>query len=333
MPSLVPYPIYPIHTMQRVVFEHGHCLLPRQDRVENYMFMLDDEVRAIAGKFICVYDTCTLDGSNGVAEPEMTLRMENICGSFPGSFENVPSAGALLQPGAPRVGEYVKNRKFIGTHLLFHTIHARLAYRVKQKTWIFKGCRSLSDLVTFVRDLTEDTESDIYPVVSMLSVTLRTDTCLVIDPAHSLMQRVLEQLYSNVVKVHPRCDDTNNLFFIDVINWTQLIKTIQKDRPTDTNYQSDDAVDNVQKYIASMNDESAHPNASIGYTRKGIFFIRITFPRGCVCSVEQSVGVVNGESASTLMKNICSGGVEPFVQVVVRFIVVVLVKMRVVGVN
>jgi hypothetical protein len=294
------------------------------------MSMLDDDVRAIAGKLISVYDTPTLVaiGTNGSPEPAMTLRMENICGSFPGSFENYPSSGALLRPGAAKVGEFLQHRQFVGTHHLFHTVHARLSYRACQKVWNFKGCRSLQDLVSFVRDLTEDTASNIYPNVNMLSVTLRTDTPLVIDPAHSLMQRVLEKLYSHVVRMQPRCDDTNNLFFFEVISWDQMIKVVTKDNDPAV---KDDAVEHVKTYMAPYSaDMRSHPTVSIGYTRKGVFFIRITFPRGCICVVESSVGVSDTTESP---RGLCVGGVEPFVQIVVRFIILVLVKLRVVGVH
>lgn len=333
-------------TLQRVVFENGHCLLPEQPSLSDYTSILDDEVRAIAGNVLCVHDTNTpvypTDApTNTMAtafqHPVMTLRMENICGGFRGFFENVVGAGALMMPGAPRVGEYVKHRQFVGTHHLFHTIHGRLAYRVSKKAWSFKGCRSLQDLVGFVRDLTEDTESNIHPVVSMLSVTLRTDTVLVIDPAHSLMQRVLERLYSNVVRMQPRVDDTNNLFFMDVIGWKELLKLVENDKRRGVELGSNNMVDMevacVKAYLSAYpNDPASYPNASIGYTRKGVFFVRITFPRGCVCSTEGSQGFVDGTPV-TVPSTVCVGGVEPFVQVVVRFILLVLVKMRIIGVH
>jgi hypothetical protein len=295
--------------------------------IDDYLAFMDDEVRAVAGKIISVCNTETPITMDDSPEPIMTLRMENICGSFPGSFENFPSSGSLLRPGAAKVGSFIQHRQFVGTHHLFHTIHARLTYRVNQKIFNFKGCRSLEDLVSFVRDLTEDDMSDIYPNINMLSVTLRTETCLVIDPAHSLMQRVLETLFSHVIRMQPRCDDTNNLFFFEIISWKNLIQVVTKENSTELR---DDAVEHVQAYMASHpDDKRSHPTASIGYTRKGVFFIRITFPRGCVCEVKSSAGSAHNGSPPT----ICLGGIEPFVQVVVRFIVLVLVKLRIVGVH
>lgn len=318
--------------MQRVVFENGHCLLPRQENMVDYMCILDDEVRKIAGKLVSVCDTgiCITEAPSDTNETsesigDITLSMENICGCFRGLFENEPSAGSLLLHGAPRVGIHVQHRQFIGTHRLFHSVHGRFAYREKKKIWTFKGGRSLEDIVGFVRDITDDRESPIYPTVNMLSVTMRTNTTLVINPADSLMQRVLERLYSRVVRIQSRVDDANNLFFMDVVGWDQLLKVVKKDV-------EDPDVDEVRAYMALHSDNPLlFPTTSIGYTRKGIFFIRITFPRGCVCNVTGSRGSVDGV-LTPVPKNVCVGGVEPFVNVVVRFIVVVLVKMRVVGV-
>jgi hypothetical protein len=320
--------------MQRVVFENGHCLLPWQPNMTDYASLLDDEVRKIAGKLINVHDTrIPINGledvhNNGLGG--VTVSLENLCGGLKVSRDIGMSATSLIRHGAPRVGIYVKHRQFIGTHRLFHSVHGRFAYRQKLQDWTFKGGRSLDDIVGFVRDLTDDTESSIYPVVRMLSVTLRTDTSLVINPAHSLMQRVLEKLYSNVVRVQPRVDDTNNLFFMDVIGWEQLLCIVVSDdsgAPTDnTNVQA------VRSYmVLHKHDTSAFPTVSIGYTRKGVFFVRITFPKGCVCRVVSSHGGEEGV-AEVVPDNVCEGGIEPFVQCVVDFIGVILVKMRVLGV-
>jgi hypothetical protein len=325
-----------------VVFENGHCLLPKQANLDDYNSILDDDIRAIAGKFLSVHDTNIqihpIDVTASTMDQQgMTLQMENICGGFRGSFENVVGAGVLMTRGAPRVAQYVKHRQFVGTHYLFHTVHGRLAYRVEKKMWGFKGCRSVQDLVGFIRDLAQDKESDMYPVVSMLSVTLRTDTALVIDPSNSLMQRVLERLYSHVVQIQPRLDDINNLFFMRVVDWKELLKVVENDKCRGMERSTGDVVDTdvdcVRGYMQRYpNDPTAHPTASIGYTRKGVFFIRITFPRGCVCNVEGSLGMVNGKVPRTPHHTVCVGGIEPFVQVVTRFVVLVLVKMRVVGV-
>lgn len=339
------------YTLQRVVFENGHCLLPGQPTLEDYRSILDDEVRAIAGKVVGVHDTTIplkqtygrLGADNRRKEqapiqPEMTLRMENICGNFRGMFENVANAGALFRPDAIRVGEHVRHRQFVGTHISFHTVHGRLAYRPHTKMWGFKGCRSLQDLVRVVRDITEDEESDIYPVVNMLSVTLRTETALVINPAHSLMHRVIERLYPNIVKIAPRIDDTNNLFFMDVIGWKELLRVVEADKyrgieRTNDAHVQDIEVERVRTYLKNhSNDAAAHPTVSIGFTRTGVFFIRVTFPRGCICSVDGSIGVVDGV-ANTVSSTVCVGGLEPFVQVVVRWLLIVLVKMRVLGVQ
>jgi hypothetical protein len=315
-------------TMQRVIFENGHCLLPEQSNLDDYRSYLDDDVRAIAGNVIGINGTgIDMDiHAHRDTGSDMSLRMENICGGFRGSFQNVAGAGSLIQPGALRVGRFVRHRRFVGTHHLFHTIHGRLTYRVNKQMWGFKGCRSLPDLVKFVRDLTEDTESIINPVVNMLSVTLRTETALVIDPAHSLMQRVLERLYSNIVKVQSRMDDTNNLFFMDVISWKQLVKLVETDKARGVENVLDVDIHHVRSYVDTK-DPKEHPLVSIGYTRNGVFFLRITFPTGCVCHVEGSSGVVQGVS-TTMPSTVCVGGIEPFVNVVVRFIFLILVKMR-----
>jgi hypothetical protein len=321
-----------------VVFEHGHCLLTQQKNPEDYLTMLDEEVQKIAGAVLHVHDTGipgtgSTTGSSDVGA--LTLCMENLCGSFRVTTDHVAASGNVGQHGVQLVGTYVEHRQFIGTHYLFHTIHGRLAYRIQQKTWNFKGSRSLEDLVTFVRDLTNDTESPMYPAVSMLSVTLRTNTALVIDPVHSLMRRVIERLYAGVVAIQTRVDDTNNLFFMDIVSWKALLAVVQRDRQggsdADPSTVQDTDVQYVRGYLSSAaSTTSSQPTASIGFTRKGVFFIRVTFPRGCVCAVSGSNGMIHGVRG-TVPADVCEGGVEPFVNVVVRFIVLVLVKIRALG--
>lgn len=323
-------------TLQRVIFENGHCLLPKQENLHDYNSILDDDIRLIAGRLLTVHDTNipapSTDGTT--THPEMTLRMENICGGFRGFFENIDGAGSLMSRGAPRVAKYIKHKQFVGTHYLFHTIHGRLAYRMEKKTWSFKGVRSVEDLVGIVRNLTQDNESPIYPVVNMLSVTLRTDTAIVIDPAHSLMQRVLERLYSHVVRMQPRLDDTNNLFFMQVIDWKELLLVVENDRCRGMtgSLSPDNEVECVREYLKGhANDPDADPNVSIGYTRKGIYFIRICFPKGCTCEVLGSEMKMDGVDTPSRPLNVSKGGIEPFVGCIVRFVVLVLVRMRSVG--
>jgi hypothetical protein len=329
--------------LQRVVFENGHCLLPLQNNESDYFSMLDQDVQRISGNVLTVHDTgleIPLASSSVLGEQQgMTLCLENMCGSIRGTFENVPSAGSVMTLQAPRVGRLIKHRRFVGTHKLFHTIHGRIMYRMDKQRWSFKGTRSLEDLITIVRNLSEDQESSIYPVVAMLSVTLRTDIQLVIDPAKSLLQRVLAELFSNVVLMQTRMDDTNNLYFMDVINWQELLRVVEKDRgSTSASGETTDDVDVrlVRSYLA-LNGSGRYtaPTASIGFTRSGVFFLRITFPKGCVCAVDGSEGVTRDQVVTAAAwadaDKVFVGGVEPFVNVLVRFILLILVKLRVVG--
>ena len=243
--------------LQRVVFENGHCLLPLQNNESDYFSMLDQDVQRISGNVLTVHDTgleIPLASTSVLGEQKgLTPCLENMCGSIRGTFENVPSAGSVMTLQAPRVGRLIKHRRFVGTHKLFHTIHGRIMYRMDKQRWSFKGTRSLEDLITIVRNLSEDQESSIYPVVAMLSVTLRTDIQLVIDPAKSLLQRVLAELFSNVVLMQTRMDDTNNLYFMDVINWQELLRVVEKDRgSTSASGETTDDVDVrlVRSYLA-----------------------------------------------------------------------------------
>ena len=305
--------------------------------------MLDKDVQRIAGNILTVYDTgieIPITTTSQIGEQTiMKLSLENICGTMRGSFENVVGAGSVMTTEAPHVGRLVKHRRFVGTHKLFHTIHGRIMYRMVKQRWSFKGTRSLDDLVAFVRDLTEDTESSVYPIVAMLSVTLHTEILLVIDPAKSLLQRVISQLFSTVVKMQTRMDDTNNLYFMDVISWKELLRLVENDRGSTTT--SGEPIDDsdvrlVRNYIThNGSDKISLPTASIGFTRSGVFFLRITFPKGCVCEVTGSKGVTQDavviKVALEDSSRVFSGGMEPFVNVLVRFILLILVKMRLVG--
>jgi hypothetical protein len=311
--------------------------------------------------FISAYDT-GIEVLQDQKPAKLSVCMENLCGSIAMNFENVATAGDLLRHGAPRVGRFVQHRQFIGTHHLFHTIHGRLAYRVDQKTWSFKGCRSVLDLVKFMRDLTNDYESPIVATVNMLSVTVRTDMFLVINPAHSLMQRVIERLYPSVVEIQQRVDDTNNLFFINVVDWALLLQEVETestggsflDGGTGQQVCKKD-IELVQRYLTHCGPaKSSRPTASIGYTRKGVFFVRITFPLGCVCTVPASAPLPSEDSknfadeerdarvaavaATTRSESISrevpskydvdTAGVDPFVKVIVCFVQVVLQKIQ-----
>lgn len=297
--------------------------------------MLDEEVQKLCGAIVSVHDTGITVNNAATGHLEagsLSLCVENLCGSFRVTIDHVSSTGNVMGHGSLRLGTLVEHRQFIGTHYLFHTIHGRLAYRIKQKTWNFKGARSLDDLVSFVRNLTQDTESPIYPVVNMLSVTLRTNTSLVIDPVNSLLHVVLQRLYGSVVKLQNRVDDTNNLFFMDVFNWNALLDVIKISPQSCSSLPEDKDVHYVRRHLAAVSTaQNPPPAASIGYTRNGVVFIRITYPgRGCVCSVVGSAGIIDGV-VSTMPSTVCEGGIEPFVNVIVRFIIHVLVRIRALG--
>ena len=291
--------------------------------------MLDEEVQKISGKVLSVHDTgipVTTNATTGAPEPQkLSLCMENLCGSFRVNSYDVSSGEGIMRHGTPRLGTFVLYRQFIGTHYLFHTIHGRLAFRMKQKTWNFKGARSLEDLVQFVRDLTQDFESPMYPSVTMMSATLRTHSTLIIDPVHSLLHLVLQRLYASVVVLQNRVDDTNNLYFMDVCNWKALLDIVSGSSSPDAD------VEYVRKHlIASDIAKNPLPTASIGYTRKGICFIRITYPSGCVCSVSGSAGIIDGV-VSPMPSTVCDGGIEPFLNILVRFVVHALIRIRALG--
>jgi hypothetical protein len=323
-----------VQTLHRIVFDNGHCLLPRQNNPEDYLAMMDEDVQKLAGELCSVHDT-GIPVNDGDCNPEesLTLCMENICGTFQMTTDNVFNGGEAMKNGIPRIGTLIEHRQFMGTHYLLHTVHGRLAYRLKKKIWNFKGARSLEDLVTFVRDLTQDTDSPIYPTVNMLSVTLRTNAALVIDPTRSLLHRVLKRLYSSVASIQTRVDDCNNLYFIDVLSWKAMLALFQTETQCVSNAVSTEEADmqHIREYLkAAAIENSPVPSASIGYTRSGVFFIRITFPNGLLCAVVGSNGVVDGVSG-THPAAVCAGGVEPFINIIVRFIVLVLVKIRAVG--
>jgi hypothetical protein len=299
--------------------------------------MLDEDVQKLAGDVCSVHDTGIPvpdgDSNTEAGAQGLTLCMENICGTIQMTADNIFNCGGVMKHGVPRIGAFVEHRQFVGTHYLFHTIHGRLAYRLKPKIWNFKGARSLEDLVGFVRDLSQDIESPMYPVVNMVSVTLRTNAALVIDPTRSLFHRVLERLYASVASIQTRVDDCQNLFFVDILSWKALLALFQTETQCVSNAVSAEEADmqHVREYLtAAAIAKSPLPSASIGYTRSGVFFIRITFSHGLVCAVVGSNGVVDGIPGTPPLV-VCEGGVEPFINIIVRFIVLVLVKIRALG--
>jgi hypothetical protein len=306
-----------------VVFENGHCILAQQETAEDYLSILDEDVQKLAGSVLEINDT----GIAVTRETGLSLCVENICGSFRVNDDHVSPSGDIMNHQAPRLGTYVEHRQFIGTHYLFNTTYGRLAYRLKKNIWSFKGSRSLEDLVKFVRDLTQDVESPMYPNVNMVSVTLRTNTHLVINPATSLMHRMFTMLYAGVVSVQVRTDDANNLFFLNVVNWNRLLEIIEGKESGSGGTVEDKDVKYVRGHLSST---TTAPSCSIGYTRKGVFFIRTTFPEGLVCEVSGSTGIVDGVQIDA-PADVFSGGTNPFVEVVVRFILSALIRIRALG--
>ena len=306
---------------QRVVFENGHCLLPKQATQQLYVDLLDEDVRKVAGAILGVHDVAV--DSLSVDSTDLSVRVENICGEFRAFHEELPFAGVLLRRNAIRVGAYEKNVRFAGTHRLFNTVYGRFTYHDKGKSWKFQGCRSLESMVELLRDLTQDRLSPIFPRVTTLSATLRTGASIVIDPSRSLFNRVVLQLYATVVALTPRADDINNLYFMELLSWSELLRVVTECWKGESDTGSDSDVRFVRAYLLA---NKIQPAVSIGYTRRGVFFIRISFKGGCICEVNGS----NGIDPARTPNGVCEGGVDPFVQVVVRFILILLVKMRVV---
>ena len=278
-----------------------------------YIDMLDKDVRDVAGVILDVHDVCL----NTLSEDDATIsvRIENMCGSLQSYHDEVAFAGNLLRPDAIPVGTFNENSKFSGTHSLFHTLHGRLTYHHTDRTWNFKGCRSLEGMVGVIRDLAEDQESPLFPVVTILSATLRTGASLVIDPSRALFSQVLSRLYGNVVRSVARTDDVNNLYFIEVVSWTKMGVVVANGSGIDTD---------VQRVNAYLSANKTQPKASVGYTRRGVFFIRVAFPDGCLCVVDGSHGLDHNRVPAGAIE----GGVVPFVQILVRFIIILMVKMR-----
>jgi hypothetical protein len=322
-PTLSPPPTPTLH---RIVFENGHCILAQQRTPEDYISILDEDVQKLAGSVLNIHDT----GIQVTEEASISIVMENLCGNFRVTGNHVISNGEMGNNKTPRLGKLVKNRQFIGTHMVFHTVHGRLSYIMKRNTWSFKGCRSLEDLVKFVRDLTQDVETPMYPTVNMMSVTMRTNTHLVINPVNSLMHRMFVRLYAGVVSIHVRTDDANNLFFLNVTNWNGLLETLESTRGG-SGVMSRDEQDDVKYVRGHLASAITHPTCSIGYTRSGVFFIRITFPDGLVCKVYGSQGNIDGVPSEDTPSEVSAGGINPFVAVVTKFIISALMRIRALG--
>ena len=303
-------------TIQRVVFEGGHCLLKKQETRQMYIDMLDEDVRKLAGAILDVHDVYV----ETLSEDDTTtsVHMENMCGTLRSYHEEVAFAGALIRPGAIRVGIVNENALFVGTHRLFNTLYGRCTYHDKVNMWHFKGCRSLEGVVGVIRDLVEDRESPLFPRVTMLSATLRTGASLVIDPSRALFNQLITHVYSKIVRLLFRTDDTNNLYFMEVVSWHEMMRLVVENGGTDKDVLC------VNAYLSANKSE---PKASVGYTRRGVFFIRVAFTDGCLCAVDGSHGIDH----SRVPEDVSEGGVAPFVNVMTRFILILLVKMRAVG--
>jgi hypothetical protein len=325
-------------TIKRVIYTNGHALVPTQPSLELYLEILSEDVRRIAGAVVSVHDV-SVESLSKDAAGTVSLTLENQCGNFRSFAHEVPFAGELMdEDTAPHVGCFVRGHKFTGKHMLFHTLHGRLQYVIGSKTWLVKGVRSLKAMVGLVRELSQDLESPMFPVVTMLSATLRTSASIAIEPSRSLFWRVVLRLYSDVVVIQPRTDDVTNLFFMKLVNWEALIRIVLHDTksipgpPGLTGHGSEDAASESQKIRDYIANNDTPPNCSIGFTRRGVFFIRVTFPCGCVCEVENSRGHASAATHPDTVPipipdRIAVGGVEPFVNITARFVMLMLSQM------
>lgn len=321
--------------MKRVVYTNGHALMPTQPSPELYQASLCEDVRRIAGDVVAVHDVTTASLSND-SPGTLTLTLENVCGNFRSYAHEVPFAGGLMQQDAPHVGRFVEGRKFVGTHMLFHTLYGRLQYTVGSKTWMFKGTRSLDDMVAFVRELSQDPESPMFPCVTMFSATLHTGASIVIEPSRSLFWRVVQRLFSDVVLIQPRADDITNLFFMKVLNWEKLVRVVVEDPKPIPGHGLEEAESDARMIRAYLEDSDTQrnqqPTGSIGFTRRGVFFLRFTFPSGCICEVAHSRGHTSVHTDPDTVPiavpgNISVGGVEPCMNTTARFVMLLLYKM------
>lgn len=290
--------------------------MPRQPTHDMYIDMLDQDMQRLAGAIVDVFDVYVDTLSQD--DTKISVSIENMCGTMRSYHDEVDFAGGLLRRDAIRVGVFKENAVFTGTHTLFNTLHGRCTYHDKDKAWKFKGSRSLEGLVEIIRDLADDHQTPLYPSVRMLSATVRTGASLVIDPSRALLNNVINQLYSKVARVIPRTDDVNNLYFLEISSWKSLMRLLRKEEGDDKEIQS------VNSFLEKNKKQ---PKASVGYTRLGVFFIRIAFTEGCLCAVPGSQGIDH----TRVPDGVVECGVEPFINALVRFIRILLVKMRAVG--
>lgn len=304
--------------LQRVTFESGSIITPPMHCVSEYTANMQKSFRRTAGACVKVTTTDTQ-----VQPPSSSFRfcVDNVCGTIDAFFQTVQDAGDFLLPGAPPVGQVVKCKRFLGKHYQINSVHGRLSYIYTEDKWDFKGAWALCELVRFLRNVTQDHETPVVMNVNMVSARLLTGVRLLIDPAYSLIHRILTLNYSQIITAPVRTDDVTNLVFFNVRDWKALVT-----------YGVGQCASPYKNLIVRYVEEHAPPVCNVGYTTKGIFKINVTFEGGCFCVPPGGSAAAGRELNARMAKNVeraerDKDTLDAFVQAVVDFITLLLLQL------
>lgn len=302
-----------VSSIRHVRFENMSCFLPVQEHQSLYKTLLTESLQRDCGVLQSVSEVpltwkahlelcdtksnVSQDGStDNRAGSTLTWGLDNLCGSF---FMHVDKLNSMIRTKCCRKST---KRHFYGKNLVLHSSVGRFTIELQKNRWTFKGVRDIEAMKQFIAEITQSTHSsksvagkNVNSIrepemndlrLRMCSMSLRYVWPITISGSNSILWALIQREYIPAcVKTHIRCDDTNNLHFIDIQSFEVVLRKLLSSAPecvegTWLHLEAYELsflraqLNRLQERVECGDEE---PKCSVGVTRFGNFFVRINF--------------------------------------------------------
>lgn len=246
-----------------VCFEYGRCILPTQERDEDYWQFIAEDVRWCVGDLISSAAANEAAARFNLKNRDSFLHISNTCGT-------VITTKPVMQE-FEQISDTVVSSRFFGFTRLLHTLAGEICYNPDESRISFKAARSIESAEQTASFLTDS--AAVNCLVDMICVQAHSARPCIVSST-GVLQRILLCCWEKELYLYRVQDETTNMAYILVKEWPPLIRRVLANDSSELG--SDDA--------ASLNRLFKNTKGSVCITLNGVFMFRFAWRVSVSCS-------------------------------------------------
>ena len=247
-----------------VTFEYGRCILPTQERDEDYWQFIAEDVRWCVGSLISSATAKAASLRFNRKNRDSFLHISNTCGT-------VVTTKPVMEL-FDEVSDTVVSSRFFGFTRLLHTLAGEICYNAGELRVSFKAAKSVESAEKTAKMLTGSDSVECY--VDMICVQAHSARPCIVSST-GVLQRIFLSCWKEELYLYRVQDETTNMAYILVKSWPALISRVLM---KSSELGPDDA--------ASLSRLFENTKGSVCITLNGVFMFRFAWTLSVRCSQE-----------------------------------------------